>query len=183
MDGRHPHCAYCRKENRVLWLSSFTLCIRCKAAPHRPSSPYCFDCQRAMDVRKIGPRKVFVDRTNKTMCCKCKVNPRRKYHSYCQLCFNESQISRARKAGSWFNTLTADQRIKARARTRLNMEVKRGNVIRRPCEVCGNPDSEAHHYLGYDKENALKVRWLCKRHHDEAERILKSLLTKQPLLL
>jgi len=35
----------------------------------------------------------------------------------------------------------------------------------------------------YDKEHALDVRWLCKKHHDEAERIFKSLLTEQPLLL
>lgn len=37
-----------------------------------------------------------------------------------------------------------------------------GDLIRQPCEVCGNPKSEAHHE---DYSRPLEVRWLCKKHH------------------
>lgn len=37
-------------------------------------------------------------------------------------------------------------------------------IIRMPCEVCGNPKSEAHHS---DYRRPSKVNWLCFRHHRE----------------
>ncbi len=185
MSGRISHCCYCRKETKTLYLASFTLCIRCKSAPHRPSNPYCFDCLRTMDRRNKGERKRTMDRSNKTLCCKCKSAPRCKHHNYCQSCKNAyTNEWLKRKGGSWAWRISDPvRRVKVRARAILNTAVVRGKIKRMPCEVCGNPETEAHHYLGYAKENALKVRWLCKRHHAEAERIEKSHLTEQPLLL
>jgi hypothetical protein len=40
--------------------------------------------------------------------------------------------------------------------------VRNGRLIKRPCEVCGNPEVEAHHD---DYSKPLKVRWLCTEHH------------------
>ena len=40
--------------------------------------------------------------------------------------------------------------------------IKRGVLVRRSCEVCGDPKSQAHH-SDYDKP--LDVRWLCFKHH------------------
>lgn len=34
-----------------------------------------------------------------------------------------------------------------------------------PCEVCGIPNTTAHHFAGYDKINWLNVKWLCHEHH------------------
>lgn len=42
----------------------------------------------------------------------------------------------------------------------LNNAVRKGEVLRRPCEVCGRED--AHHD---DYRKPLEVRWLCKPHH------------------
>lgn len=42
--------------------------------------------------------------------------------------------------------------------------IKRGRLVRQPCEVCGAERVEAHHD---DYSRPYDVRWLCKRHHDE----------------
>lgn len=45
--------------------------------------------------------------------------------------------------------------------------VKKGALVRLPCEVCGNLDSHAHHD---DYSKPLEVRWLCHTHHMELHR-------------
>ena len=42
-----------------------------------------------------------------------------------------------------------------------------GVLVKRPCEVCGAENVEAHHN---DYNKPLEVRWLCKKHHDEWHR-------------
>ena len=44
---------------------------------------------------------------------------------------------------------------------------KKGLLRERPCEVCGELKVEAHHD---DYTKPLDVRWLCKRHHADADR-------------
>ena len=46
-------------------------------------------------------------------------------------------------------------------------------LIKQPCEVCQDPQSQAHHYKGYD--HPLEVRWLCRKHHIEAEKKSKEI--------
>lgn len=43
--------------------------------------------------------------------------------------------------------------------------IRDGRLVRLPCEVCGDPKSQAHHD---DYRRKLKVRWLCFKHHREA---------------
>jgi hypothetical protein len=43
--------------------------------------------------------------------------------------------------------------------------IKRGDLVRGPCEVCGTAKTVAHHD---DYEKPLEVRWLCHSHHHEA---------------
>jgi hypothetical protein len=45
--------------------------------------------------------------------------------------------------------------------------IRKGELVRLPCEVCGDLKSEAHHD---DYADALKVRWLCRKHHKEHHR-------------
>ena len=40
--------------------------------------------------------------------------------------------------------------------------VRDGQLIREPCQVCGNPKSEGHHA---DYGQPLEVQWLCRVHH------------------
>lgn len=44
----------------------------------------------------------------------------------------------------------------------LRSALKAGLIEKRPCEVCGSEDSEAHH-PDYDKPAV--VTWLCRLHH------------------
>lgn len=48
------------------------------------------------------------------------------------------------------------------AQKALNRAIRRGELARKPCEVCGNVRVDAHHD---DYSHPLNVRWLCRRHH------------------
>ncbi len=56
----------------------------------------------------------------------------------------------------------AKNRDKAFARNAVSRAIKAGTLIRMPCEVCGEPKTEAHHD---DYSKLLDVRWLCFEHH------------------
>lgn len=53
---------------------------------------------------------------------------------------------------------------KRRARILLGSAIKCGRIHRKPCEVCGSANSEAHHP---DYSKPLDVVWLCLKHHRE----------------
>lgn len=101
----------------------------------------------------------------------------------CKECIKESHAAYykknkeeiLRKNREWTSThkgrmseLSRCWRVKNREKTRawaiLGNEVRKGRVIKRPCEVCGSPKAEAHHD---DYSKPLAVRWLCKDHHEE----------------
>lgn len=62
---------------------------------------------------------------------------------------------------------------KQNARLRLRYQINKGTIIKpKNCEKCKKVDKlEAHHYKGYEKENSLKVVWLCKNCHCKLEKI------------
>ena len=60
--------------------------------------------------------------------------------------------------------------FKERARLAVRNAVRRGKLTKAPCEVCGDPKSEAHHE---DYTKPLDVIWLCRKHHRNAHRILE----------
>lgn len=57
-----------------------------------------------------------------------------------------------------------------KARSDLNNAIRSGRIIRKPCEVCGEPNTHGHHD---DYSRPLDVRWLCRKHHDEYHSRLK----------
>ena len=60
----------------------------------------------------------------------------------------------------------SENKDRVRARMALDGAVRYGKLIRGECEVCGtDKDIDGHHYLGYDKEHWLDVKWLCMKHH------------------
>ncbi len=184
LSGRCSQCKGCQRATRAIWLKKKPLCCHCKTRPHTANHPYCYECEREKSGKTDAPKRVC-DRSNKTLCCKCKSAPRCKNHNYCRDCRKVSvKIWSAKVGGSWTWAKTSSERMKRyRARNALNTAIYRGKLIRKPCEVCGDSKTEGHHHKGYEREFWLDVRWLCKRHHDEAERVEKSLLTEQPLLL
>jgi hypothetical protein len=57
---------------------------------------------------------------------------------------------------------------KQRAVQTVNAAVRRGDLQRGPCEICGRTKHaknaiQGHHRFGYD--DPLNVVWLCARHH------------------
>ena len=51
---------------------------------------------------------------------------------------------------------------KYKAQTAIQNAIKSGKLVRKPCEVCGDEKSEAHHD---DYYKPIDVRWLCRTHH------------------
>jgi hypothetical protein len=52
------------------------------------------------------------------------------------------------------------------ARQAVYAAIKSGKLTRRPCRLCGEPQTEAHHE---DYSKPLEVDWLCKPHHRQAD--------------
>lgn len=57
--------------------------------------------------------------------------------------------------------------VKVAARYAVHAAIDDGTLVRLPCEMCGDPKTDAHHD---DYSRPLDVRWLCRRHHGEAHR-------------
>lgn len=55
----------------------------------------------------------------------------------------------------------------SKARYLLNQAVKRGELVRGVCEVCGSDKAEGHHE---DYDRPLCVRWMCRLHHAQFHR-------------
>lgn len=51
---------------------------------------------------------------------------------------------------------------KNKARQAVCRAIKSGKLIKKPCEICSDPNSQAHHE---DYRKYYKVRWLCPKHH------------------
>ena len=52
----------------------------------------------------------------------------------------------------------------ARGHRMVAYHLRKGNMTRQPCSVCGRADSHAHHD---DYSRPLDVMWLCPVHHKE----------------
>jgi hypothetical protein len=61
-----------------------------------------------------------------------------------------------------------DQNPAYRARQMTGNAIRDGRLVRGPCEICGDNDSQAHHD---DYSKPLDVRWLCESHHREWHKI------------
>lgn len=52
--------------------------------------------------------------------------------------------------------------LKHAAHMAVQVAIKSQKLFKQPCQVCGNPNSEAHHD---NYEEPLNVLWLCSKHH------------------
>ena len=55
------------------------------------------------------------------------------------------------------------------------LAIKSGELLRQPCEVCGEADLVEAHHETYDKP--LDVRWLCALHHRQLHVLRRTRLT------
>lgn len=63
-----------------------------------------------------------------------------------------------------FTCMTFSDSQKIAARQMLATAVRRGDVVRLPCQKCGKKRSEAHHH---DYSKPFDVKWFCHKHHIE----------------
>ena len=59
-----------------------------------------------------------------------------------------------------------ENRKKYLAKRAVGYALSRGKLVRLPCWVCGEKDSQAHH-PSYAEDMRLCVVWLCSNHHNE----------------
>lgn len=83
---------------------------------------------------------------------------------YCKACHAEYMRENRPK----HSELSEDQRKKANTRAYTHQLIKRGKLIKQPCKVCGNVNSESHHE---DYTKPREVIWLCREHHLELHRM------------
>ena len=97
----------------------------------------------------------------KTTCSKCnkEVEESRKGQRYCKSCHAENMRLKRPK----YSELKPEAKFKSNTRSYLHAYVKRGQVSKQLCKVCGK-DAEAHHE---DYLKPLDVIWFCREHHLE----------------
>lgn len=69
------------------------------------------------------------------------------------------------------------ERMKAAVRLATRQAIRRGEILKMPCEVCGAEKAQAHHE-DYDKP--LDVVWLCPVHHRARHDEINAKLKAQP---
>lgn len=153
-----------------------TKCSKCGRKPALSYHSYCYACLRISKGENPIP-KFRRDVNNKTMCSRCKKKPRAKGHNYCKECRSDAVKKCVLNKGGWWGYVVSDPERHKRALSRklIYNWLIRGKIQRQPCELCGDPNSESHHD---DYSIPGSVRWLCKKHHEEADR-LKELFDKK----
>jgi hypothetical protein len=93
----------------------------------------------------------------------------------CRPCYRQRHteyMRRKRNSSPQPPRLPADlARTQMLARVQTRLLIRRGKMVRQPCEVCGATPAEAHHD---DYGKPRDVRWLCPPHHREHHRKLRS---------
>jgi hypothetical protein len=171
-------------------------CSRCKGIKERQDRGYCLTCERERYYEKDKPDCSICNKTKenirdaycngckreklriksaqegrrpknefgrKTTCSNCGREKEGTYlnESYCSPCklFRKKQLRPHR---------TDEQKFKDDVRRFTWLQIKKGLLVRLPCEVCKtNEKVEAHHD---DYTKPLEVRWLCRKHHQEHHR-------------
>ena len=60
--------------------------------------------------------------------------------------------------------------LKRAAHIIVGNAIRDGRLAKKPCRICGDEKSEAHHD---DYAKPLKVKWLCRKHHAEHHKKLR----------
>lgn len=134
----------------------------------------CEVCERRMPNNAIG-RHVLAHDAGRQEARRVAKNDR-------QRAYNQTEAGKATKARRIRSEVGREGFTRRRRRWRteghgraayqahnaVQRAVQSGRLVRRPCEVCADPRSFAHHHMGYAVEHRLVVTWLCLAHHMEA---------------
>ena len=133
----------------------------------------CFKCRRRKPIEQFYKHSQMGDgHLNKCKSC-TKKDVKRRYHDpearkriieYERQRFNDP--ARKEKIKLYQSRMRQQNRGKYRARQKVSNSIRYGKLHRKPCEVCSDQQSEAHHT---DYRKPLQITWLCRKHHLEAE--------------
>lgn len=147
-----------------------------------------------MTIHKIVTNKTWRHLKHRTpvykVCSKCKIEkPTHEFRKCSQcinclrICENHPEMQAAQKIWEqrpessgrrkrWQVTYRKANPIKCRAWNLVYRAIRRGDLHRQPCEVCGSKERIHAHHDDYSKP--LIVRWLCRKHHMMHHKSLKS---------
>lgn len=105
------------------------------------------------------------------------------YHSWCKPCDYKKHYQYTLKKTKGLITTYAYRKEsikKYRAKNKLQIAAREairwrlisGSIVKGVC-FCGETKVEAHHYKGYEPENKTAIQWLCKKHHKEADKLMR----------
>jgi ribosomal protein L37AE/L43A len=129
------------------------------AYPKRPVPYVCEQCGKDAITKPSQPRR-FCSRA-----CKNKFLSGANAPSYSHGLTRTTQMKREYE----------NRHFKARpdryaAKLALKAAIRRGELVKQPCEVCGEIKVHGHHD---DYSKPLAVRWLCMTHHWDVHRQLR----------
>lgn len=79
--------------------------------------------------------------------------------------YERERASRPERRSNW-RVYQANKRERSpekyKARNAVSNALRDGRLIKQPCKVCGDPNTEAHHK---DYSKPLDVEWFCFKHH------------------
>ena len=111
------------------------------------------------------------------ICGKCGSQKRHSPHAKkvhnrfrCQPCNNENNQAWRRRVGKCRDRSPPE---KTAARAAVNSMLKKGLLVRQPCQACGATKTVQAHHDDYSKP--LDVMWLCTTHHAARHRYHDSL--------
>jgi len=109
---------------------------------------YCRACRKTINTsRKNYYREYYRDNREKF---------KENYQNYIK--FPENKIKQTESSIKWAKANPE----KVRASRQLRYAIKYNKIKKKPCEVCGDQNTQGHHE---DYSKPLDVVWLCRLHH------------------
>lgn len=144
------------------------ICERCGKEAERLSlkRKYCDPCRNERNKEVL---KAFRERNPKYTTNWNRNNPEKSRY-FSKKSYLKHRQERLENIKLYKHSSCSDE-LKKRTRNLFTRAIRKGNIIRMPCTICGNEKSHGHHEdynLPYD------VIWLCAQHHKEFE-YLKSI--------
>lgn len=160
---KHQERGYCLACERDRYLEKDKPdCATCSKTKENPRDAYCYECKRERSRLKSieEGRRPKNEEGRKTSCSNCgrEKEESNLNESYCRTCkaYRKKQIRPFR---------TEEQKFKDAVRKATMHQVKKGLLIKMPCEVCNTEEDVQAHHDDYNKP--FDVRWLCRTHHRE----------------
>lgn len=136
-----------------------------EARKHIVRKPLSEETKRKIGLANSGGFRCVCDYCGVEYSIKKSAFDRQKRHFCSRKCYSlyRAEIMPPEEQNSFGTGYAPEERERRKkAREQLNHYLRDNHIERKPCEVCGNVDSEAHHD---DYSKPLEVRWLCFKHH------------------